>query len=76
MTQNITKCPEMLKLGFHKTKIIHKGSKIGDWNILIWHIESFPVCYIIDLEVGRLAIFNFGFIGKYFTGESILTQKI
>ena len=52
MTQNIMKCPEMLKLGFHMTKIIHKGSKIGDWNILIWHIESFPVCYIIDLEVG------------------------
>ena len=47
MTQNIMKCPEMLKLGFHMTKIIHKGSKIGDWNILIWYIESFPVCYII-----------------------------
>ena len=46
MTQNIMKCPEMLKMGFHK------GTKIGDWNILIWHIESFPVCYIIDLEVG------------------------
>ena len=26
--------------------------KIGDWNILIWHIESLPVCYIIDLEGG------------------------
>ena len=26
--------------------------KIGDWNILIWHIESLPVCCIIDLEGG------------------------
>ena len=73
MTQNIMKCPEMLKLGFHMTKIIHKGSKIGDWNILIWHIE-FISCLLHYRS--RLAIFNFGFIRKYFTGESILTQKI
>ena len=26
--------------------------KIGDWNILIWHIESLPIYYIIDLEGG------------------------
>ena len=50
MTQNM-KYPEMLKLGFHMTKII-QGVQIGDWNILIWHIESVPVCYIIDLEGG------------------------